>query len=169
MTIRPPVPSDYAAIDTVVSAAFEGPDEATLVRRLRVDGEMAIELVVSDGPDIVGHIAFSHLPVLVDGRTVRALSLAPVAAAPGRQNNGVGTALINAGLAAAQAAGFQAVIVVGHPAYYPRFGFSAEAARHLAAPFHGPAFMALDLAPGALSGQAGQVKYPPAFGIDAAH
>lgn len=169
LTVRPAVSSDYADIDLVVTAAFRGDGEAVLVRRLRADADMAVELVAVTNAKIVGHIAFSRLSVSVDGSSVKTLALAPVAAMPGHQNSGVGSALIRAGLDQAASQGFQAVIVLGHPAYYPRFGFSAETASHLAAPFHGPAFMALELQPGALAGQAGQVAYPPAFGIDTAH
>jgi putative acetyltransferase len=62
-------------------------------------------------------------------------------------------------------AGHRIVVVLGHPDYYPRFGFSAKLAERLRAPFSGPAFMALEL-PGALSDIAGEVRYPPPFGLD---
>jgi putative acetyltransferase len=55
------------------------------------------------------------------------------------------------------------VIVLGHPAYYPRFGFSAKLAEPLASPYAGEAFMALELVPGALAGVSGEVRYPPPF------
>lgn len=77
--------------------------------------------------------------------------------------------LVRAGLEIAASEDFQAVIVLGHLHYYPRFGFSADLAQHLAAPFRGPSFMALELQLGALMAQAGQVTYAPAFGIDTAH
>ena len=69
------------------------------------------------------------------------------------------------GLRACTAAGHRAVVVLGHPDYYPRFGFSARLAERLQAPFSGPAFMALELVPGALADVAGQVRYPPPFGL----
>ena len=64
----------------------------------------------------------------------------------------------------ARSLGWQAVIVLGHPDYYPRFGFDAELAHKLAAPFSGDAFMALELTPDALRGTGGRIVYPPAFG-----
>ena len=57
------------------------------------------------------------------------------------------------------------VVVLGHPDYYPRFGFSARLAEGLQAPFSGPSFMALEVVPGALAGVAGKVRYPPPFGL----
>jgi putative acetyltransferase len=83
---------------------------------------------------------------------------------PDRQRRGIGGALIRAGLDRARGEGWEAVIVLGDPAYYPRFGFSAAQACHLAAPFSGEAFMALALRPGALDG-VGRVVYPPAFDL----
>lgn len=84
---------------------------------------------------------------------------------PGQQRRGIGSALAREVLRRAQQQGWQAVIVLGHPKYYPRFGFSAALAWPLASPFSGDAFMALELKPGALQGGAGRVVYPPAFGI----
>ena len=111
----------------------------------------AIELVAADDAAIVGHILFSALSVTVEQRAVRALALAPMAVAPGRQRSGIGSALIRAGLAEARGQAWQAVIVLGHPHFYPRFGFSAACAANLEAPFRGEAFMALALAPRAVA------------------
>ena len=84
---------------------------------------------------------------------------------PDWQRRGIGGALVRAGLDRARKGQWHAVIVLGHAAYYPRFGFSAALTRHLAAPFTGPSFMALEFIPGALSGSAGVVSYPAAFGL----
>jgi putative acetyltransferase len=64
--------------------------------------------------------------------------------------------------------GHRIAVVLGHPDYYPRFGFSARLAGRLQAPFSGPSFMGLELVPGALAGVAGQVRYPPPFGLEQA-
>lgn len=122
-------------------------------------------MVAIEEGEIVGHILFSTLDVTIDGRAVKAVALAPIAVLPDRQRSGIGSALVRAGLDLARAEGWEAVIVVGHPDYYPRFGFSAASARHLAAPFSGKAFMALALREGALDGRAGRVVYPAAFGL----
>jgi putative acetyltransferase len=108
---------------------------------------------------------FTGLGASVDAARLSALALAPMAVRPGRQRQGIGSALVRARLEAARRDGWQAVIVLGHAGFYPRFGFSAERARHLEAPFAGPSFMALDLVPGALDGSQGAVVYPPAFGL----
>jgi putative acetyltransferase len=124
-----------------------------------------VERVALDAGEIVGHILFSRLGVEIEGRVVRAAALAPMAVSPDRQRQGIGSRLVQDGLAELRSIGCEAVIVLGHPGYYPRFGFSAALAEKLAAPFRGEAFMALELMPGALDGHAGSVTYPDAFGI----
>jgi len=94
---------------------------------------------------------------------VRALALAPMAVVPMRQRQGIGTRLLNESIARLSRTKYEAVIVVGHPDYYPRFGFSAELAKKIASPYAGEAFMALELKDGALAGEAGFVTYPVAF------
>ena len=138
--------------------------ESQLVVDLRAKGLAAIELVSIDGTDVIGHILMSTLDVSVGGKSVRSLTLAPMSVQPGRQRQGVGSALVREALGRAQQQGWQAVIVLGHPNYYPRFGFSAALARPLESPFSGDAFMALELISGALQGGAGRVVYPAAFG-----
>jgi putative acetyltransferase len=96
---------------------------------------------------------------------VTAASLAPVSVQADRQRKGIGADLVREGLAALRAQRCEAVIVVGHPSYYARFGFSAALARKLTAPFKGEAFMAMELTPGSLSGHAGSVSYPAAYGV----
>jgi putative acetyltransferase len=165
MLIREEVPSDAAAIAALNRAAFGGGYEADLIARLRADRLVIASLVAQVRAKIVGHILFSMLPTEMDGRTTRAAALAPMAVQPELQNQGIGSKLVEEGLKAARARRIEAVVVLGHPAYYPRFGFSADLARRLAAPFSGEAFMALELVPGALDGSMGSVSYPAAFGL----
>ncbi len=164
--IRPETETDHAAVAAVVRAAFGGEDEVALIAQLRADGDALVSLVAVEDETVVGHILFSPLHVEVDGAPVPAAALAPVAVRPDRQNRGIGGQLIETGLAACRDAGIAAVVVLGHPDYYPRFGFSAALARKLRAPFSGDAFMATELVPGALAGEAGSVRYAPAFGIE---
>jgi putative acetyltransferase len=164
-TIRAAKPADAEAIATLNRAAFGGEDEVGIVERLRRDGLVAVELVAEQGGAVAGHILLSWLPTVMDGCSVKAVALAPMAVQPGLQKQGTGGRLIMAALDEARAAGVEAVIVLGHPGYYPRFGFSAVLAERLASPFSGEAFMALELAPGALAGLRGSVSYPAAFGL----
>ena len=114
---------------------------------------------------VVGHILFGELPIVTTEGPVGALSLAPVAVLPAHQGRGYGSALVREGLRSCLDAGHRIVVVLGHPEFYPRFGFSAKLAGPLRSPFPGPAFMALELAPGALEGVEGEVRYPPPFGL----
>lgn len=161
MVIRPAGPEDHDAIRAVVAAAFGQPDEAMLVDALRADGDALVELVAVEDDAIVGHILFSPLGTDTGARFA---ALAPLAVAPARQNDGVGMMLMQVGHALCRAAGVEAVIVLGHPAYYPRAGYSAEAAKTVKAPFAGPHFMALALRPGALDASV-TVAYARAFGL----
>jgi putative acetyltransferase len=114
---------------------------------------------------VVGHILFSRMAIDTPTGEIAAVALAPMAVSPGYQRQGVGGNLIRYGLGRLRELGERIVLVVGHPAYYPRFGFSTEKAHAIESPFDADAFMALELTPGALHGIRGQVRYPRAFGI----
>jgi putative acetyltransferase len=165
MRIRPVLDTDRAGVRRVVAAAFGRSDEAALVDALRADGDAAIERVAAeDDGTVLGHVLFSPLAIERAGEELTALALAPVAVDPAQQRRGIGSALIEAGIAAARAAGCPAILVLGNPDYDPRFGFDAARAATLRAPFDGPAFMALELAPGVLE-RGGAVRYAAAFGL----
>lgn len=156
-------PHHHAVVADLLRAAFGGGYEAELVDRLRREGLVAGALVALQDGEVVGHEMFSPLSVEVEGRPVNAVSLAPVAVRPDCQRRGIGSRLIREGIEAMRSEGRAAIIVVGHPGYYPRFGFSAALAAKLSSPFEGEAFMALELIPGALAGRSGSVGYPAAF------
>lgn len=165
MRIRPETANDHAAITEVNRAAFGGDEEARLIDLLRRDALIIASLVAVDGTDVVGHILFSPVVVVTNTSEIQVASLAPVAVAPSRQRMGIGSMLVRHGLDACKHARYPAVIVVGHPSYYPRFGFSHAIVGGLANPFAtGEAFMGLELAGGSLSGLAGgRIVYPDAF------
>jgi putative acetyltransferase len=169
MIVRSERPHDAPAVADLNRRAFGGPAEAALVDRLRAAGLAVASLVAeADEPPnpIVGHILFSRLPIDTPRTRLNAVALAPMAVAPERQRQGIGSALVREGLRVCRSAGESIVVVVGHPEYYPRFGFSAALARRLLSPYSGDAFMALALRPGALdeiAGGGGVVRYPPAF------
>jgi len=157
--------NERAAIWAVNEAAFGGADEADLVDRLRADGHALVSLVAELGSHIVGHCMFSRMWIDTSAALVAAVALAPVAVYPNHQCQGIGRRLIQRGLELLRDHGEKVVIVVGHPAYYPRFGFSTLSTECLESPFPREAFMALELTVGALEGIRGSVVYPPAFGI----
>jgi putative acetyltransferase len=159
VTVRPETPADYAAIHAVNHSAFAQPDEADLVDRLRAEGVALLSLVAEQNAAIVGQILFTRMHVA----ETPAVALAPVAVDPAHQRQGIGDALIRRGLDLLRDAGERIVIVVGHPAYYPRFGFTATTG--IQHPFPPETFMALELIQGALNGVTGPVRYPPAFGV----
>jgi putative acetyltransferase len=156
---------DAPPVAALLRAAFGGDREAILVERLRADSLICRSLVACEGETLVGHIVFSRIAVELDGRPIAGAALAPLAVLPGFQRRGIGSALVHAGLAQTAEVGIEAVIVLGGPDFYQRFGFSAALAAKLAAPFSGAAFMALELLPGALHGTKGRVDYPPAFDL----
>jgi putative acetyltransferase len=167
-TVRAETPDDLEAIREVNRRAFGQEDEARLVDALREGSYARSSLVAEEGGRVVGHILFSDLPIVTQAGTLHALALAPMAVFPDRQRQGIGSRLVREGLRACSQAGHRIVVVLGHPGYYLRFGFSAQLAERLKAPFSGPAFMALELVPGALANVTGEVRYPPPFGLESA-
>lgn len=141
----------------VVNAAFGQYDEADLVQGLRRAGDAAIALVAERDGQVVGHILLSPMR-----EPERCLGLAPVSVAPDFQGQGIGATLIRAGIEQARCDGWRGVFVLGHADYYPRFGFSPQAARGFASPFAGPHFMFLPLIADAPS--EGRARYAAAFG-----
>jgi len=152
-------------IRAINEAAFGRSDEADLVDSLRGECAILLSLVAEVDRRIVGHIVFSRMSIETSRGPVPAVALAPVAVLPDHQRRGIGEQLIRRGLDLLRGRGERIVIVLGHPNYYPRFGFSSEKARPLESPFSPPAFMATELSPGALEGIRGKVRYPAAFGL----
>lgn len=161
--VRPETPSDHHAIQDVNRLAFGRDDEARLVDSLRDGGYVKLSLVAEIGRAVVGHILFSELPIISANGTIPALALAPMAVTPEWQRQGIGSELIRRGLAACREQGHRIVIVLGHPHFYSRLGFSAKLARRLDSPYSGEAFMTVELVEGALQGISGRVQYAPPF------
>ncbi len=144
--------------------AFEAPTEADLVDVLREQAEPIVSLVADDDDAIVGHILFSPVTLTAHaGLTI--MGIAPMAVAPARQRQGIGTALVREGLDRCRRLGVGAVIVLGHAEYYPRFGFTPASHFGLISEYDVPddVFMALELSQGVLRGKSGTIRYHPAF------
>ncbi|MEG4444249.1 N-acetyltransferase [Microcoleus sp. AT9_B5] len=167
MDIRTEKPEDVEAVRNINIAAFGRENEANLVDRLRGIAS-TFSFVAVQFDRIVGHIFFS--PVVVEGKCSRNLSilgLAPVAVLPNYQRQGIGTLLIREGLKECARSGFQAVVVLGHPDFYPRFGFIPASKKSLKCEYDVPdeAFMVLELESGALEDCSGTVKYRSEFSL----
>ncbi len=169
MIIHPLEPADFDAVDAVhraafASTAFGHQGEAELVRAIHADGDALVSLVAESEGTIVGHALFSWMEVEADGVALKGAGLAPVGVLPKLHGEGVGSALIWRGLEMLQALDIQISFVLGHPDYYPRFGYSAATAQPFASPFAGPHFMALLLDKAVQLPESGRARYAPAFG-----
>ena len=123
VTIRPEQPDDIAAVHALNETVFGQPVEATIVNSIRAACPDTVSLVAVDDSRVVGHILFS--PVLASGErnTVQGMGLAPMTVLPERQRQGIGSLLARAGIEAMRKRKCPFIIVLGHPKYYPRFGF----------------------------------------------
>ncbi|MFC2018843.1 GNAT family N-acetyltransferase [Chloroflexota bacterium] len=165
LIIRPETPADEAAISHINEEAFGQKEEAELIARLRDRGVLALSLVALQDNEIVGHIAFSPVRVEAGGSGFEAISLAPMAVLPLYQRRGIGSQLVRAGLKECRRLGCEIVVVLGHPNYYPRFGFSPGRASGIDCEFEVPdeAWMILELEEKALAGRGGIAKFQPEF------
>lgn len=156
--------ADRAPIRALNRAAFETWAEADLVDALRRDAHPFVSMVALDDDALVGQITFS--PATLDSDpALRIAGLGPMAVLPARQREGIGGALVEAGLAQCRAAGFVAAVVLGHAGYYPRFGFTPASRFDLECDYDVPdeVFMALELEAGTLADRRGRIHYHPAF------
>ena len=164
LEIRLENPEDIPSTRAVNESAFGQVNEANLVDLIRSRGKASLSLVAARNGRVLGHILFS--PVTLDSQRYNphGVGLAPVAVLPEYQNQGIGSRLIRAGLQMCREAGWDFVIVVGNPAYYPRFGFIAGRCFGLSSSYgDSEAYMVMELKPGALKGAEGMAKYSPEF------
>lgn len=165
ISIRPEVARDRARVFRINAAAFPTAAEADLVDRLRDAVDEKVSLVAEIAGEVVGHILFTPV-TLRDGSSLhQAVGLAPMAVQPEYQRQGIGSQLVIAGLTACTERGDSLVFVVGHPEFYPRFGFEPAAPRgfhYIDEGFDAYLFVA-ELQEGALEGKGGWVEYHPEF------
>ena len=164
--IRSERPEDIPAIRTVNEEAFGQAEEADIVDRLRGTCDGLLSLVGVIDERVVGHVLFS--PVTLDGPSgvVEGMGLAPMGVLPEYQRQGIGSKLVQAGLAALRESGCPFVIVLGHVEYYPRFGFEPASRHGIRCQWGGvpdEAFMILVLDETAMDGVSGVAKYRDEF------
>jgi putative acetyltransferase len=162
--IRPEKPSDREAVYAIHCAAFGGSAEAELANALRTAASPLVSLVAEIDSEVAGHILFSPA-VMENHPETKIMGLAPLGVLPGLQRRGVGSALIGAGLEACRAIGASAVIVLGYPDYYPRFGFVPSSRFGISSEYDVPeeVFMVIELRPDGLAGRSGRVLYHEIF------
>jgi putative acetyltransferase len=168
MDIREENPQAILAIRRVNELAFEQPGEADLVDSLRSSGGVSLSLVaVDDTGTVVGHILFSPVELETPSETMEAFGLGPMAVLPTMQRQGIGGDLIREGIQRLRRSDKEIVVVLGHPEYYPRFGFqlASNFGVHWEHDAPDEAFMLLELRPGALEGRGGVVRYRSEFDI----
>ena len=165
IVVRAEAPGDFPAIRRVNESAFEQPNEAILVDALRRAAGTYLSLVSEKDGRVVGHILFTEVRVNSGAGSWDVLGLAPMAVLAEYQRQGIGSHLVRSGLEACSRQGHTVVVVLGHPSYYPRFGFVPAAAKGLRCEYPVPdeVFMVTELMPGALAGRSGLVKYRPEF------
>jgi len=166
MNIRKEKDSDKENIWKVNAEAFETEAEANLVNVLRDSGNFFISLVAEEDEEIVGHILFTPVELIGDESGLKLLGLAPMAVLTNLQKKGIGSQLVKTGIEKCSAQGNDAVVVLGYPEYYPKFGFVPSVKFGIKSEYDVPdeAFMVLELKEGSLKGKNGIIKYHPAFG-----
>jgi len=157
--------ADAPAVRHVLEQAFSRAQEADLADRLRERGVFTLSLVALDDDQIVGHILFTPVTIAGDVSSFEAVALGPMAVLPAHQRRGVGASLIRASLDELRRSGREIVVVLGHPTYYPRFGFKPSRPYSVECEFKVPeeVFMLVELREGALAGRTGVVHYQPEF------
>lgn len=163
--IRPELPGDIEAIYKLNELAFAQPAEATLVDALRVAGAVTLSLVALEQDKIVGHILFSPVTIKSGKTDFLAIGLGPMSVAPQRQKQGIGSRLVRKAIEVLHLKAHKAVVVLGHPDFYPRFGFVKASTHKIKWEIEVPdeAFMVLELVPGSLPANGGIVHYHPQF------
>jgi len=167
VAIRPETEKDYEEITRIHNLAFSRINEGKLVENLRKTPRFVSELslVAEYENRIIGHVLF--YPIKINSGTTKcdSLSLAPISVHPNYQNRGIGSKLIEKGLETAKRLGFKSVIVLGHPKYYPRFGFEVASNWGICAPFDAPddVFFAMELTKEGLKNCRGKVEFPKEF------
>lgn len=160
LELRPAGPNDAVLIGRLLVDAFGRVDESRLVGTLRTRDDLLLEMVASDGMNILGHVLFSLATAGEGDAATRIAILAPLAVRPDLQRRGIGTKLVEAALKRLRAEDLDLAMVVGDPAYYTRFGFSPELGQALETPWLDAPVMAMELREGAARALPATVTVP---------
>ena len=166
VVIRAETAGDQSAIRALHLTVFQATLEADLVDALRSAADPFLSFVAALDNVIVGHILFTPATIEAkDGAAHSAIALAPMAVRPDKHGSGIGTEMIEKGLAACRQAGYRVAIVLGHRDYYPRFGFEKASVHGIRSEYEVPdeIFMVMALEDGALDGCQGVARYHPVF------
>jgi len=166
VTIRSEQPDDIAAVRALNTVAFGQPAEAGIVDSLRAACPDAVSLVAVEDSQVVGHIFFSPVCICGGSKAIPGMGLAPMAVLPERQRKGIGSLLVDAGVDAMRERNCPFIIVLGHPEYYPRFGFVPASRHGLTCQWQGvpdEAFMVRILDESFMAGVSGTAKYRDEF------
>ena len=167
--IRPENKNDYKIISMVNDMAFGQETEGILIEKLRKNRNFIKELslVACMGNEIIGHILFFPIQIKSEGESFESLALAPMSVIPELQGLGIGSQLVEKGIAKAKKLGHQSIIVLGHEKYYPKFGFKPASEFNITAPFEvsDNVFMAKEIQPNSLADVSGCVEYPKEFKV----
>ena len=163
--IRREEPADIDAVRSLNEQAFEGPAEAKIVDDLRESCSDIISLVAEEGGEVVGHIFFSPAELESGDERRIGMGLAPMAVLPAYQRKGIGSELVKAGMAELEQRDYPFVIVIGHPEYYPRFGFEPASRHGIKCEWEVPdeAFMILILDESRIPEKGGTARYRHEF------
>jgi len=166
MLIRIEKKEDINEIRQLNIKAFGQNAESNLIDSLRKAGVPLISLVAKSHGTLIGHILFSPVDLKPQGKELKIAGLAPMAVLPDHQNKGIGSKLVSVGLEHCKQMGYDAVIVLGHPDYYPRFGFTSSVKFGIKSTYEVPdnVFMIKELKEGVLSNCHGVIHYHKCFG-----
>jgi putative acetyltransferase len=165
ITFRQEEPGDRLAIRHVNERGFGGREEADLVDALRQANAIVLSMVALDDKDIVSHILFTEVVITQADSQFTALGLGPMAVLPSLQRKGIGTQLLKIALDKCRRLDYDFVVVLGHPEFYSKFGFSPAKPYGFSCEFDAPdeAFMVLELQENTLAGRSGIVHYRDEF------
>ena len=159
MIIRETLPADFDDISRCILSAFQNDGEVALVRQLRADNDVVIELVAEEAGSIVGHVVVSHLS-LNPNISLQCGGVAPLSVLPSCQSTGIGSRLMDAVIEKSRALELDALFLLGDPAYYQRFGFRVTG---VLSDYPAEYFQALELTPECLRDGQTKAQYAPAF------